>query len=500
SCKKAQTAINIGIGGEPVTIDPQKAEDPASMQLAVLIYEGLTRFTNEGILPAAAISYDISEDGLTYTFTLRKDLKWSDGTPITPNDFKTGLLRAVTPSVKCPDARMYYGIKNAREYNEQVTDANNNPIKIKFVDGEFVLNESGEYIPDEFGVYRHQKPNGMPYVIDDVGITATDDKLIIELVRPMPELLYLLSRPSAMPYRSDISLQNASSPASGAWKIAKWEKNTSIVLERNKYYRDKPKIDSINCIPVTHEAAVGLIRSGNLDASILPRGRSAVIDMETVDTGRMTDGTMFYLQIFPEGSFADAKLRRAISSCIDREILSATIAGYPATGVIPDSVFDRSERLRDKLPTNSIFMGDPSYVEALDTPIQDIELRIAVNADSPEEADMAAEIQQYLYETLGVNIVIYSITFEEFPSHIQQKKCDAIFGSIGPFVSPSDYIRAIDPSYVNNTFENAENFIIHDSLYIPLSFGTFDFAHETKLNGLIFRNDGIIDLIQAYFD
>jgi oligopeptide transport system substrate-binding protein len=106
--KSSKDDLQIAIGPQPQTMDPaiNSAADVASMLLNC--FDGLTRITETGeTVPALAESYDVSEDGLTYTFHLRKNLKWSDGTKLTANDFVYSWNRAVSPEAASPYEYMF---------------------------------------------------------------------------------------------------------------------------------------------------------------------------------------------------------------------------------------------------------------------------------------------------------------------------------------------------------------------------------------------------------
>ncbi len=80
--------LTRALGGEPATLDPRLAEDNAALALAQELFEGLTAEAADGsIVPGAAESWSVSEDGRTWTFRLRENLRWSDGTPLTAAQF-----------------------------------------------------------------------------------------------------------------------------------------------------------------------------------------------------------------------------------------------------------------------------------------------------------------------------------------------------------------------------------------------------------------------------
>ena len=127
----APVVINIARGGDTTTMDPIYAGDNVDIWVMNLVFEGLVRSTADGksVEPCLATSWDISEDGLTYTFHLRKDLKWSDGSPLTANDFVYAWQRAVDPATGADYAYMFECIAgyaeaiNGEEYVAPVADA-----------------------------------------------------------------------------------------------------------------------------------------------------------------------------------------------------------------------------------------------------------------------------------------------------------------------------------------------------------------------------------------
>ena len=94
----------------PTVLDPAKASDLPSLNVSHELYAGLTRFSETGVEPDLAESWDVGEGGLVWTFHLRKGIQWSDDTPITAADFKRSWLRALAPSTNAPYAGPELGI------------------------------------------------------------------------------------------------------------------------------------------------------------------------------------------------------------------------------------------------------------------------------------------------------------------------------------------------------------------------------------------------------
>ncbi len=107
--------INYSLSGEPKTLDPQIATDADSVTVIDALYEGLARLDAKGAAqPGAAEKWEASADSTEFTFTLRKDAKWSDGTPLTAADFVYAFQRALDPNTGSTTCSPMLCIKNAR--------------------------------------------------------------------------------------------------------------------------------------------------------------------------------------------------------------------------------------------------------------------------------------------------------------------------------------------------------------------------------------------------
>mgnify|MGYP004678251891 FL=1 len=113
--RSAQAGRNIRLtmAKMPTNVDPQLAESAEELAIVRNSFEGLMRVDGGKIVNAACEDCSISGDGLTYTFTLKKGLKWSDGSTLTADDFRFGLVRALRPETASPDAERLFSIKNA---------------------------------------------------------------------------------------------------------------------------------------------------------------------------------------------------------------------------------------------------------------------------------------------------------------------------------------------------------------------------------------------------
>ena len=114
-----EKVLRYAMAGEPETIDPGQNDYLMSSLVLANLYTGLMRVDETGELaPGCAESYDLSEDGLEYTFHLREGLKWSDGSDLTAADFEYAWKRALDPEFASPGSWYLFYVKNGEAYNE----------------------------------------------------------------------------------------------------------------------------------------------------------------------------------------------------------------------------------------------------------------------------------------------------------------------------------------------------------------------------------------------
>lgn len=204
--------LKVHIDVEVASMDPQVAVDGTSFEVLAAVTEGLYSLdANGSAIPAMADKVEKSEDGLTYTVTL-KDAKWSNGTPVTANDFVFAWRRLVDPKTASEYAFMggIAGLKNADDIS------------------------AGKVSPDQLGV------------------TAKDDKtLVIELDTPVPFFESLMAFPSFFPVNEEFYNKCGDKFATtvdtilcnGAFKVTSYEPAaTTINLEKNADYWDANKV------------------------------------------------------------------------------------------------------------------------------------------------------------------------------------------------------------------------------------------------------------------
>jgi oligopeptide transport system substrate-binding protein len=221
---------------ELVHADPGQATSIFEVQFILQCWDGLLTANQQGDpTPAHATKYDISADGLTYTFTLRPGLKFSDGTPLTANDYEWTWKRNISPDTASEYAPSFYAIKGAQDYNTgKATDPNS------------------------------------------VGVKATNaTTLVVTLAAPAPYFLTLVSTWVYVPLQRATIEKNAAGwvevgkiVTAGAYKLQDWTHNQRMVLVADSnYYGDKPSLQKITYVlyPDIATAALPAYQKGDLD-------------------------------------------------------------------------------------------------------------------------------------------------------------------------------------------------------------------------------------------
>lgn len=299
----ADDVLDRAIGQEPDALDPQRARTTQAFAVLHDLFEGLVTYTVDGdIEGGSAERWEISDDGLTYRFMLRDGLRWSNGDPLTSEAFVFSLRRLFDPATAAPQPDTLAAVRNAA------------PIL------------GGELDPDKLGV------------------SAPDPRtVVIELGRPVPHLLELLTLPIAFPVHAASIKEHGERFArpgnlvsNGAYRLDDWVLGSVIELSRNEHYRANADtaIDRVRHHVIEQPAAElnrYRARTGSLDiTSTIPTGGFDEM-METRPDEVKTAPTIstFYLglnldyAVLGEGDM----LREALSLAVDRERLVSDVIG-----------------------------------------------------------------------------------------------------------------------------------------------------------------------------
>lgn len=310
--KKAATAskqeLVYNLGSDPKTLDPGLNQAVDGAIIAVNAFEGLCKLDDKDkAIPGQAEKWEVSADGLTYTFHLKKDLKWSNGDPVKASDFEYAWKRVLDPATASIYSFQLLYLKGAEEFNTAKT-------------------------PEDAKAKR-----------DAVGVKATDDNtLVATLAAPCPYFLELTASPTYMPVNQKIVEANKdwakdvkTLVSNGPFKFTDYKIKDQIVLEKNENYSDKAnvKLDKITLKMVTENtSAWASYKSGQFDmidsvptseivqavkdktATTFPNLGTQYVDINVSDKAKEIDPNAAKV-------LSNAKFRQALANAIDRQTI-----------------------------------------------------------------------------------------------------------------------------------------------------------------------------------
>ncbi|TPV39568.1 peptide ABC transporter substrate-binding protein [Bacillus dicomae] len=323
-------SIHLPYIAEIPTMDVTKATDGESMNVMKNVFEGLY-ILGEGNKPISAVakSYDVSEDKKTYTFHLR-DSKWSNGTPVTAEDFVFSWKRAVNPDTAAEYAFLFFDIKNAKKINSKE----------------------------------------LP--VDQLGIKAIDDKTLeIQLEQPVPYFIDLTTFATFLPINEkyfeskgkQYGLEADQLVYNGAFTLDNWKQEQGFQLKKNPNYWDAKtvKLDEINFDIVKDKSTeINLYESGQLDRVGLT-GEFVDKYRKNPDFKERSEVTVQFLRMNQKNEVLKNKnARLAISQAMNKKAFVDTVlnnGSLPADGLIPTD-FAKSSDGKDFRKENGTLVKD----------------------------------------------------------------------------------------------------------------------------------------------
>jgi oligopeptide transport system substrate-binding protein len=309
----------VGNQAEPASLDPHLLNAYTDSRIALALFEGLTVLDERTAqpLPGAAERWDVSPDGLTYTFHLRRDGRWSDGTPVTAADFAFSFQRILTPALGSTYAYMLWPVRGAEAFNTGKST--------------------------DFGT---------------VGVEAPDPlTLRLRLERPTAYLLALASHSTWFPVPRGVITRHGRADArdnpwtrpghlvgNGAFVLTGWQPNARVTVARNPHYHGAAanRLEQVVFLPIEQaDAEERSFRAGQLHLTGgLPPSKVPGYLRDSPGLLRVEPQLMVsYLNFkVAAGPLRDPRVRRALALGIDRAALSARLfAGTrpPAPTFVP---------------------------------------------------------------------------------------------------------------------------------------------------------------------
>ena len=345
-----ETGFTVQLGPNPETLDPALNASIDGGNTLLTIEEPLLIIDeNNEVQPGQAESYTVSEDGLTWTFTLRDGLKWSDGSDLTAADFEYSFKRIASPDTAAPYAETVVGMIDGYQ------DAIGNPD----ADGNMTTD------PDWDALNVHASEDGKTLTIQLSYPCSYFDKLAAFVATAPVQQATVEANGDAWCTEPDTFICN------GPYMITEWTPSERIVLSKNPYYVggwDSSKI-------VSDTITLLLLEDSSASYAAYNSGEAQLVkDVPTDEIPSLTraeDGGDFYLDEImgtyyitlndQKEPFTDVRVRKALSLAIDRDYVANTIMQgiyTPATALVGPGIVDNEGYFMDNANGGEPYIGD----------------------------------------------------------------------------------------------------------------------------------------------
>jgi oligopeptide transport system substrate-binding protein len=375
-----------GNSTEPESLDPHLVRGAVEWTLVGSLFEGLVTPDQETLEPRPGVAerWEVSPDGLRYTFHLRPGLKWSDGQPLTAADFLYSARRMLAPKLGASHAENnLFFVKNARAYQAgRITD----------------FAAVGVVAPDELTVvFTLERP--APFFLSALYLFFPVPQAVVEKFAPMDQ-------------RNNPWIRPGNLVGNGPFRLKSWRANQEIVLERNPLYWDARavRLQAVHFQPIESPAVEeNAFRNGLLHmTSFVPLQKIAVYAREQPEVLKTVDdrGVYFYSLNAAKPPLNDRRVRQALSLAIDREALTRNVVKggtRPAWHFTPDGMggYAAPDALRFDPAEARRLLAEAGFPGGRDFPA--VELLI----DARELHRVVAEaVQQMWHEHLGITITL----------------------------------------------------------------------------------------------
>jgi oligopeptide transport system substrate-binding protein len=415
----AEQVITINWGAEPPSLDPGLASDTTSAAILLNLMDPLVLLDRENNpQPSMAESWDVSEDGKTVTFHLRSDGKWTNGDPVTAEDYEYSWKRTVSPELAADYAYQFYGIVGAQEYNGC--------------------------------------ENNCAALADGMGVNAVDDQTLeVKLTSAQPWFIQQVAHTSFIAvHRATVEqfkakwTEAANIVTNGPFKLEAWEHNSRIDLVKNEEWRDADSIalTRVNGRMISDATtSVQAYEAGEIDINPnLPVEEIAQIK-ETEDYEQYPAlGT--YTYGFNVKNITDVNQRRAMSLAINRQEIIDNITQedqLPATGWTPEGMpgFETIHPDSKWTPEAGDLEQAKQLMEQVQSPKTNITLLLN---DAPGHREIAVAVQA-AWKELGITTTIKVQEWAQFLEFIGPPPDASVdvyrYGWIGDYVDAINFLE-----------------------------------------------------------
>ncbi|GAK10564.1 peptide ABC transporter substrate-binding protein [Geomicrobium sp. JCM 19039] len=494
-------------GQEPTSLDPPIGNDEYSYTILNNTGEGLTRLAQDEAVPEPAMAedWDVSDDGLTYTFYIRDGVEWSNGEPVTAHDFEYSFKRLADPDTASGAAQHSYWIAGAEAFN------------------------AGE--GDE----------------EDVQVTAIDDQTL-EVVMENPTDFFpsITAMPQLFPVHQETVENDANWAGSidtivtnGPFNMVEWDHDVRIVLEKNENYWDA---DSVNLDGVQFEmvddssTAYQLYEDGTLDIVDIPADMmETLVDSEDSFVAPRA-GIEFQRFDVNEEPFHNKKIRQAFNYAIDSQVIVDQIIqgnenvahGFVAYGFLTPDGNDYRDYVEDFYaydPERAVQLLEEGMAEEGYDELPTVTLSYNT---SDQHSIVSQAMQEMLLTNLDIDIELENSEWSVFLEaqqnvDLQYSRSSFLGGYNDPInfldvfttnnpmnrtdFSNDEYDALISESYTEEDpdarFEllyEAEAILMEEAPIVPLYFYNHTFLYKPEVNDVVRHAVGFVELKWASLD
>lgn len=485
SCSKHEAAtppgqvLRIGQRNEPATLDPQLATLPDEYFIIRALSEGLLIPNPDGgtPLPGVAERWVTSDDGLTWSFHLRANAKWSNGDPVTAGDFVYSLRRALTPTTAAPKVHLLFPIRNARAF------------------------------------YRGELAD-----LTQIGVAAPDARrLVITLERPHADLPALVAsgpwipvHPATVERLGSNWTRPGNLVGNGPFTLEEWSPHRRIIVRKNPHYWNPGaiRLDAVHFLAFdSGDTEERTFRTGQLDVTM-------TVPIAKLDSYRRTSPEVLHAVPLHEIRYLtlnitrpplnDIRVRRALSLALDRQVLVDKVlkgGQKPAFSFVPPGLGGHSPQAKlteDRMEAQRLlaaagFPGGKGFPQ--------LELTSWGAANQVLEA-----IQQRWNTELGISVTLVRREAQTHLAALTAGDYDLAFATAIPdYDGAEDLLQHFATGNVANyphwsradydaliarqALHEAERLLLDDLPVVPLYFNTKYYLRRTAVHG--WREDAL---------
>lgn len=433
----AEVIYHRGNTADPETLDHHKTSTTYEAHILRDLYEGLVIYDAAAkVIPGVAESWTVSDDGVTYTFKLREDAKWSNGDPVTADDFVFAFQRIMTPETGAKYSNILYPLKNAEKINKG--EAEPSTIGAKAIDAQTLEITLEQATPYFLELLTHQ--TGLP-----------------------------MHRASVEQHGSDF-VKPGNMVSNGAYQLAEFIPNSHVKVVKNEHFHDADnvQIDTVMFYPTEDRgAALRRFQAGELHSNNdAPTEQIKFMKENLGDQFRVSPylGTYYYAVKADKEPLSDNRVRQALSMAIDREFLAEEIwgdtmvAGY---SFVPPGIGN---------------YGEPAYADYKDMPMLDREdqakallseagfspdnpLKIEIRYNTSENHKNTAVAIADMWKPIGVEVSMLNTDTKTHYAHLRDKGDFDVAraGWIGDYSDPQNFLFMVESDNDGFNYANYKN-------------------------------------------